>query len=82
MTGPGRAMLYRFAVETGLRANEQRTLKVSSIDFDGCAVTVEAAYSKHRRQDTIPLRPDTAAQLKKFVKGKPPGCACVRYAEA
>ena len=27
MTGPERAMVYRLAVETGLRANELRTLK-------------------------------------------------------
>jgi len=60
VAGPERAMLYRVAVETGLRAGELRSLKVSSFDLDGCTVTVEAAYSKHRRQDTIPLRPDTA----------------------
>ena len=72
MTGPGRAMLYRLAVESGLRANELRTLKVSSFDFDDNAVTVEAAYSKHRRRDVLQLRPDTAAQLKQFVKGKLP----------
>jgi integrase len=72
MIGPGRAMLYRLAVETGLRANELKTLKISSIDFNGCAVTVSAAYSKHRREDTLPIRPDTAAQLKEFTKGKLP----------
>jgi integrase len=72
MTGPGRAMLYRFATESGLRANELRTLKVSSLDLNGCAVTVSAAYSKHRREDTLPIRPDTAAQLKEFTKGKLP----------
>jgi len=70
MTGSERALLYRLAVETGLRANELRTLKVSAIDFDNCLVVVEAAYSKHRRRDVLPLRPDTAAQLKQLIKGK------------
>ena len=48
-------MLYRLAVETGLRAGELRSLKVASFDLDHCTLTLEAAYSKHRRQDTIPF---------------------------
>jgi integrase len=72
MTGPQRAMLYRLAVETGLRANELRTLKVSSFDLGGCTVTVQAGYSKHRRQDVLPLRPDTVAELRLFLQGKLP----------
>ena len=73
MDGPERAMLYRIAIETGLRANEIRTLKVSSFDLDACTVTVQAGYSKHRREDTLPLRPETAAELKAFFVGKLPG---------
>jgi len=72
MNGYERAMLYRLAVETGLRANELRNLKVSSFDLQGYTVTVEAAYSKHRRQDTLPLRPDTANELQSFLSGKMP----------
>jgi integrase len=72
MTGLQRTMLYRVAVETGLRAGELRSLKVSSFDLDGGTVTVEAAYSKHRRQDTLPLRPDTVQEIKAFVSGKMP----------
>jgi integrase len=75
MTGPGRAMLYRLAVESGLRANELRTLKVSSFDFDNCTVVVEAAYSKHRRRDVLCLRPDTVKELRVFVSGKLPGAS-------
>jgi integrase len=72
MAGPERALLYRFAAETGLRANELRTLKVSSIDFDNCSVIVEAAYSKHRREDKLSIRPDTALELKQHLAGKIP----------
>jgi len=68
MTGQERATLYRVAIETGLRANELRSLTRGSFDLEGGspAVTVAAAYSKHRREDRLPLRADTAAMLKGF----------------
>ncbi len=72
MTGYERALLYRLAVETGLRANELRTLKASSFDFENRTVTVAAAYSKHRREDTLPLRKDTADELRALTSGKLP----------
>jgi len=72
MTGRRRALLYRFAIETGLRANELRTLTVGSFDFGKLTVTVEASNSKHRRQDILPLREKTAAELKDFFANKLP----------
>ena len=54
MTGCQSAMLYRLAVETGLRTSELQSLTVTSFDFNKCTVTVEAAYSKHRREDVLP----------------------------
>jgi len=71
MTGSDRAMLYRAAVETGLRANELRTLTVGSFDLDDNppTVTVAAAYSKHRRADTLPLRTATATTLARWLGG-------------
>jgi len=73
MSGYQRALLYRLAAETGLRASELRSLKVSSFDFDRCTVSIEAAYSKHRREDILPLRAETAKELKAFLSGKMPG---------
>jgi integrase len=73
MAGHARALLYRLAIETGLRASELRSLTISSFDFDNCTVTVEAAYSKHRRRDILPLKPETTAELKAFLAGKMPG---------
>ncbi len=75
MTGPGRAMLYRLAIESGLRAGELRSLTAASFDLTGDppTVSVEAAYSKHRRRDVLPLRPDTAALLADFIAVKMPG---------
>ena len=73
MTGYARVLLYRLAIETGLRASELRSLRISSFDFDDCTVTVEAGYSKHRRRDILPLKPETTAELKGFLGDKIPG---------
>ena len=72
MSGYERSLLYRFAAETGLRANEIRSLKVGDFDFDRLTVTVRAAYSKRRREDVQPLRADTATLLQEFLRDKMP----------
>ncbi|HEX5271585.1 MAG TPA: hypothetical protein VFW33_13905, partial [Gemmataceae bacterium] len=60
-----RAMLYTVAAFTGLRESELASLTLESFDLDAeaPAVTVAAAYSKRRREDTILLRPDLVALL-------------------
>lgn len=73
MSGYERALVYRFAVETGFRANEIRTLTAGQFDFDNLTVTIEAAYSKHRREDVQTILPELAAILKEHCKGKLPG---------
>ena len=72
LTGYERYLLYRFSVETGLRVNEIRTLTVQSFNFDDLTVTVKAGYSKHRRTDTQPLRPQLAVLLKQSFENKLP----------
>jgi len=74
MTGPERAMLYRLAVETGLRSSELASLTRSSFRLDGevPTVTVQASYSKRRRDDVLPLRPNTATDLREFLAHTPP----------
>jgi integrase/recombinase XerD len=74
MTGKERALAYRLAVETGLRVNELRSLTRASFALDGNepTVTVLAAYSKRRRNDTLPLRADLAAELRTFLATKLP----------
>ncbi len=65
MTGAERALLYRLAIETGLRANELRTLTRGSFELgENPVVVVKAAYSKRRREDRLPLRADTADVLR------------------
>jgi len=74
MSGPERVMLYRVATETGLRANELRNLTRLSFQLDGNypTVTGQASFSKRRRDDVLPLRHDTAAELREFFGDKPP----------
>ena len=73
MSGIDRYWLYRVAAETGLRSSELRSLKVGSfhLDDDEPVVVVEAAFSKHRREDVIDLRRDTAMAIKTYVADRP-----------
>ncbi len=77
LTGPNRAMLYRLALETGFRASELRSLKVESfaLDADPPTVNVAAAYSKRRRDDAQPIRPELAAMLRRWLEGFEAGSA-------
>ena len=65
LSGPDRAMLYLFAAFTGLRANELHSLTERSLEFgtDPPTVTVDAGYSKHRREDVLPLHNELAGRL-------------------
>jgi integrase len=71
LAGPDRAALYTLAAHTGFRASELASLTPASFDFTAPSVTVEAAFSKHRRKDVQPLRPDVAAILREYVRGRP-----------
>ena len=73
MLGPERAMLYRMAAETGLRWSELRSLRRASFDLHGKppTVTVNAGYSKHKREDCLPLRQETARALHRFFADAP-----------
>ena len=59
LTGHKRAMYYRIAIGTGFRAaeiNSLTPLRFDLTDFDNATVTVTAAYSKHKREDVLPIR--------------------------
>ena len=74
MTGSERRPLYLLALETGLRANELRSLTRAAFDLNDSAptVTVAAGYSKRRRTDTPPLRPALAAELRGHLASNQP----------
>lgn len=73
MAGPDRAMLYTVATYTGLRASELASLTRHSfrLDDETPTVTVQAAYSKHRRQDVLPLHPSLVTMLRPWLAVKP-----------
>lgn len=73
MTGWDRYWLYRLALETGLRASELASLTPESFDLEVGTVKVAAAYSKHRRDDTLPLAPVTIIALGAHFIWKRPG---------
>lgn len=78
LTGNERAMLYRFAAETGLRAKEIRSLRLANFNFDECLLTVVAGYTKNKDRCEIPLKKQTAAELKDFMAGKAPSVPAFR----
>lgn len=76
ISGPDRAMLYRFLLGTGLRLNEAASLTPRSLhldDKDGPVVVVEAAYSKRRREDVQPLPAPLVALLRPWLRDRPTG---------
>ena len=72
LKGPDRAMLYTVAAYTGLRASELASLTPESFRLDETppTVTVLAAYSKHRRQDVLPLHPSLVESLRPWLAEK------------
>jgi integrase len=75
VSGPDRATLYRVALGTGFRRGELASLTRESFDLsaDPPTVTVRAAYSKRRRDDAQPIRPDLADSLRAWLATKAPG---------
>ena len=72
MSGTERALVYRTAVETGLRLNELATLTRGCVDLDAGTITVRAGYSKHRREDVQPIRMELVEALRAHVATKAP----------
>ncbi len=74
MTADGRYWLYRVAVETGLRSGELRSLTRAGFDLSSSepTVTIEAVSAKNGKAATLPLRPDTAAEMGSFIGPKMP----------
>ena len=67
--GELRARLYTVAFFTGLRRAELASLTPRSFKLDGehPIVTVDAACSKHRREDVLPLHADLVALLREWL---------------
>ena len=72
LSGPDRAALYLLAAFTGLRRNELGSITRNSFDFDADppTVTIEAAYAKNRRRDSLPLHSDVVERLQRWLATK------------
>lgn len=75
MDGEHRYWLYRLALETALRSSELRSLSPESfaLDDDDPHVYLPADDTKNRTDAELPLRPETVAELRGFLTGKPAG---------
>ena len=75
LSGSERRMLYLVGGATGLRSGELSSLRPESFVLDAATpiVVVEAAYSKHRRRDEVPLHPGLIGELRGWLAGKPTG---------
>ena len=71
LTGLERAIIYRIALETGLRHNEIRTLKRSDFDLNNMTVTVRDINSKNGKSDTIPLKAGLTQKLQAYFSENP-----------
>jgi len=72
ISGAERALIYRLSVESGLRYNEVKTLKVLDFDFENNTVEVRDANEKARRGDILQLKESTAKEIKQFLSNKTP----------
>jgi len=70
-TGEQRARIYILSYMTGLRKKELASLTPRSfaLDIVPPTVTVEAACSKHRRKDVLPLHPELVVMLCGWLRG-------------
>ncbi len=73
MAGFERAMMYRLAVETGLRSGEIRALTQRHFDLGNKPnICLPGEFTKNGEDADIELRRDTAFLLKEFLAGKLP----------
>ena len=70
-SGKLRARVYLLSYMTGLRRKELASLTPRSFELTAKqpVVNVEAACSKHRKRDTLPLHPELVRLLRTWLKG-------------
>ena len=69
MSGPDRVMFYILASWTGFRKGELGSITVRNFNLDGQypSLTIEASYSKRRREDVQYLHPDVVAKVREWL---------------
>jgi site-specific recombinase XerC len=74
MTGHERNLVYKLALQAGLRAGEIKSLRALSFDFDAKPPTVhvEPSDTKGKKPADLVLMPETAMAIQEFLTGKEP----------
>src|SRR5690606_34988175 len=72
LTGEQRYWLYRVAAATGFRASELRSLTPAAFKLREAIprIVVEGGYTKNGETANQPIRPELAAELAKWLRGK------------
>ncbi len=78
ISGYERYLIYRVAIETGLRANEIRTLTVSDLDFETNTISIKPKNEKSRRGASLPLDISLSTLLREYVSNKLPSATVLR----
>jgi len=61
-------LIYKLLLGTGLRSTELSLLTPNQIDFGRCRLTVEAAKTKNKKADILPMRSDLVQSLKEWIE--------------
>ncbi len=72
--GEMRARIYQISYLTGLRRSELASLTPNSFKLDDPqpTLTVDAACSKHRRRDVLPMHPELVTLVRDWISGIDP----------
>jgi integrase len=65
--GGERVLIYRLLLGTGLRSTELSLLTPNQIDFERCLPRIEAANTKNKKANVLPMRPDLVQSVKEWV---------------
>jgi integrase len=70
LTGRARAMLYRVAMETGLRRNELRSLRAADVETESTppCIIVHPTNTKNRKPVVQPIRMELADELRTWIQ--------------
>ena len=60
-------LIYQLLLGTGLRSTELSLLTPSQIDYERCRLRVEAANTKNKKADVLPMRADLVQSVKEWV---------------
>lgn len=79
LTGHERYVLYKLAVETGLRRGELGSLTRMSFNFEQCTVFLPGEHTKNGHDAVQNITPETAELIKDLVKDKLPNASVFKW---